>query len=302
MELLRTPDERFRDLPDFPFEPRYVELDGVRVHTVDEGPRGAAPVLLLHGEPSWSFLYRRMIPPLVRAGHRVVAPDLVGFGRSDKPARIEDHSYARHVAWMRAFVETLDLRDATLFCQDWGGLIGLCVVAAVPDRFARVVAANTGLPTGERAGTPFASALPFLAWRTFARWSPVFPIGRIVATGTRRGLAPAARAAYDAPFPSRAHTAGPRAMPRLVPIDARAPGAAQSRAAWEVLTGWDKPFLTAFSDGDPITRGAERAFQERIPGARGRSHVTIRRARHFLQEDAGDELAAVIDAFVKETA
>jgi haloalkane dehalogenase len=289
MDVLRTPDECFANLPDWPFAPRYVEVDGLRIAGVDEGPRAAPPILLMHGEPSWSYLYRKMIPPLVAAGHRVVAPDLVGFGRSDKPTRREDYSYARHVAWMRGFVEALDLREITLFCQDWGGLIGLRLVAEMGDRFARVVAANTGLPTG---GERLPAA--FDAWRQFSQTVDVFPTGNIVATGCARGLDDAAKAAYDAPFPDERYKAGARQFPMLVPASTDDPGAVDNRTAWQSLSRWQKPFITAFGDSDPITAGADKFLQERIPGAKNQPHTTIARAGHFLQEDAGAELAAFI--------
>jgi haloalkane dehalogenase len=296
VEILRTPDSRFVGLPDFPFTPHYTQCGAVRIHHVDEGPADAAPVLLMHGEPSWSYLYRRMIPPLVAAGHRVIAPDLVGFGRSDKPARRSDYSYERHVRWMTEWLDAVGLRDITLVCQDWGSLIGLRLVAELPDRFARVVLANGGLPTG--AGDPPAV---FRAWRAFARWSPWFPIGRIIETGCRRPLAPGVRAAYDAPFPSAAHKAGARAFPLLVPVSEDDPAAEANRRAWDVLRAWNKPFLTAFSSGDPITRGFERRFQREVPGAQGQPHTTIRGAGHFLQEDAGPELARVVADFIAST-
>ena len=301
MEALRTPDARFTELPDFPFEPRYLEVpdgDGgtLRVGYVDEGPRAAEPVLLLHGEPSWSFLYRRMIPVLTGAGLRVIAPDLIGFGRSDKPAKPADYSYAAHVDWMRqALFDGLGLRDLTLVGQDWGGLIGLRLVAEHPDRFARVVVANTFLPTGDH---PAGEA--FLRWQRFARESPRFDIGRVVAGAVATPLPPDVVAAYDAPFPDDTYKAGARAFPELVPTRPDDPAAAANRAAWDVLARWDKPFLTAFSDGDPVTRGGDRAFQQRVPGAAGLAHTTLS-GGHFLQEDAGPELAAVVADLIAAT-
>ena len=298
MDVLRTPDERFVDLPGFPFQPHYLEVpsgDGgsLRVHYLDEGPPDAAPVLLIHGEPSWSYLYRKMVPILVDAGHRAVVPDLVGFGRSDKPARREDYSYQRHVDWMRAFLEALDLRDITLFCQDWGGLIGLRLAAEQPERFARIVAANTGLPTGEQ---PPSEA--FLRWQRYSQETPEFRLGRVIKGACLTDLPSEVIAAYDAPFPDDSYKAGARVFPTLVPTAPDDPAAEPNRKAWDVLRRWEKPFLTAFSDSDPITRGGDRAFQSRIPGAAGQPHTTIVGAGHFLQEDKGPELAAVVVDFI----
>ena len=292
MELLRTPDERFVNLPGYPFAPHYAEVEGVRIHYVDEGPAGAAPMLLLHGEPSWSYLYRKMIPPLVAAGHRAVAPDLVGFGRSDKPAQREDYTYQRHVDWMAGFLAALDLRGVTLVCQDWGGLIGLRLVAEHEERFARVVAANTFLPTGD-----IPTGRAFLRWQRFSQESPDFRPGGIVKGGCATELAPEVIAAYDAPFPDDRYMAGARQFPMLVPTTPEDPAAEPNRAAWQVLGHWSKPFLTAFSDGDPITRGADKLLQEAIPGAQGQPHTIITGAGHFLQEDKGEELARVVVDF-----
>ena len=298
MDALRTPDERFADLPGFPFQPHYVEVpsgdgDTLRVHYLDEGPPDAAPVLLMHGEPSWAYLYRKMIPALVDAGHRAVVPDLVGFGRSDKPARREDYTYQRHVDWMRAFVEALDLRDTTLFCQDWGGLIGLRLAAEHPDRFARIVAANTGLPTGDRPPNE-----AFLRWQRYSQETPEFHIGGIVKGGCATDLPSEVIAAYDAPFPDDSYKAGARVFPALVPTAPDDPAAEPNRKAWEALRRWEKPLLTAFSDSDPVTRGGDRALQKLIPGAAGQPHTTITGAGHFLQEDKGPELAAVVVGFI----
>ncbi len=302
MEILRTPDERFADLPDFPYEPRYVEVDDgdggrLRVAYVEAGPADGETVLLMHGEPSWSFLYRKMIPVLADAGLRVVAPDLVGFGRSDKPVSRDDYSYARHVGWMRqALLDELGLQDLTLVCQDWGGLLGLRLVAENPDRFARVVVANTGLPTGDQKMSE-----AFLAWQRFSQESPDFQIGRIVGNGTAQGAGPEVVAAYDAPFPDDRYTAGARIFPTLVPTSPDDPAAADNRAAWEVLSRWEKPFLTAFSDSDAITRGGERVFQKLIPGAQGMPHTTLAGGGHFLQEDVGPELARVVVDLIAAT-
>lgn len=306
MEILRTPDERFVALPGFDVEPNYAEIAAVpgdptsgtlRVHYVDEGPRDAAPVLLLHGEPTWSYLYRHMIPVLVGAGHRVVAPDLVGFGRSDKPASTDDYTYARHVAWMSELLfGHLDLRRITFFGQDWGGLVGLRLVAAAPERYDRVVVGNTGLPVGDGKLSE-----AFLNWQRFSRESPVFPIGNIVNGGCTTDLAPEVIAAYDAPFPDDTYKAGARIFPSLVPSLPDDPASADNAAAWEVLERFEKPWLCAFSDGDPVTRGGEGPFIRRIPGAAGQPHTTIAGGGHFLQEDRGPELAEVIARFIEQT-
>jgi len=302
MHVYRTPDDRFADLPDFPFAPHYAEIDDLdggtlRVHYLDEGPADAAPVLLLHGEPSWCYLYRHLVGPLVAAGHRVIAPDLVGFGRSDKPTDQADHTYARHVAWMRALVvDHLDLREVTFFGQDWGGLIGLRVVASAPERFARLAVGNTGLPTGEGRITD-----AFLAWQRFAATAEQFPVGAIIDGGTTTALAPEVIAAYDAPFPEEAALAGARVLPSLVPTSPDDPGAVDNREAWTVLDAFDRPLLCCFSDADPITKGGERVFQRRVPGAQGQAHVTVEGGGHFLQEDRGPELAAVLVDFIATT-
>ena len=286
MDVLRTPDERFADLQDYPFAPNYVETDGLRIHYVDEGPADAAPVLLMHGEPTWSYLYRTMIPVLTEAGHRCVAPDLVGFGRSDKPAARSDYSYQRHVDWMRALIEALDLRDITLFGQDWGGLIGIRLAAEEEHRFARIVAANTFLPTGDR--DPGGA---FRAWRQYSQEVPEFHTGGIVKGATVNKPSAEVIAAYDAPFPDESYKAGARAFPLLVPATPDDPASEANRAAWKVLERWEKPFLCLFGDSDPITRGADRVFQKLVPGTAGQPHRTIERAGHFLQEDAGPEIA-----------
>ena len=299
MNVLRTPDDRFVGLPDFPFEPNYASIsDGaLRVHYLDEGPRDAAPVLLLHGEPSWCFLYRHMIPALVAAGHRVIAPDLVGFGRSDKPSEQSDYTFGRHVDWMAELLfDQLDLRDITFFGQDWGGLVGLRLVGAAPERYARVVVGNTGLPTGDNPPNK-----AFLAWQSFSQTSPQFPIGMIVNGGCTTDLAPDVIAAYDAPFPDDTYKAGARIFPSLVPTSTDDPARADNLAAWEVLDRFERPFLCAFSDADPVSKGGERAFIGRVPGTAGQPHVTIEGGGHFLQEDRGPELASVIIDFIART-
>ena len=294
MKTVRTPDAQFESLPDYDFKANYVDVGGMRVHYVDDGPRDGNVVLLLHGEPSWSYLYRFMIPPLSAAGLRVIAPDLIGFGKSDKPTNKSDYSYALHVAWMKEFIETLDLSDVTLFCQDWGSLIGLRVAAENQHRFARIAVGNGGLPTGDQA-MPKA----FTIWRAFARYSPWFPIGKIIQQGTITELSDDVVAAYDAPFPSSVYKAGTRAFPMLVPTTPDNPASDANRAAWKVFTKWQKPFLTTFSNRDPVTRGLEIPWQENVPGAKNREHVRIKNAGHFLQEDKGPELADVLIEFVK---
>ena len=299
MHVVRTPDNRFVNLHEWPYEPRYTEVrqddTALRIAHVDTGSRDAATtVLCMHGEPSWSYLYRKMIPVFVAAGHRVIAPDLIGFGRSDKPTERTDYTYERHVAWMSDWLIANDLRRLTLVCQDWGGLIGLRLLAAFPERFDRLVVANTFLPVGDR---PPSEA--FLMWRTFSQETPKFNVGRIVEGGcARKPLAPEVVAAYDAPFPDDTYKAGARVFPTLVPISPDDPSSKHNVEAWKVLERFDKPVLTAFSDADPVTKGSDGAFQRRVPGTKGQAHVTISNAGHFLQEDAGEELARVVNEFI----
>lgn len=295
--ILRTPEERFAQISDFPYIPKYVEIGGLRIATIDEGPRLAAPVLLMHGEPTWSYLYRKMIPGLLAAGHRVIAPDLVGFGRSDKPTAKSDYSYANHVAWMVAWMQAVDVQHATLFCQDWGSLIGLRLATHSPERFDRIVLANGGLPTGTQGVTPRA----FKLWRAFARFSPWFPIGKIVNSGCAVKLSEPEIAAYDAPFPSSRYAVAARLFPAFVPTDPSDPERAPNEQAWEVLKQWHKPFLTLFSSRDPVTRGGDKIFQKLVPGAANQPHATTRGAGHFLQEDKGPELAKTISEFIAST-
>lgn len=301
MDVLRTPDDRFADLEGYDFSPHYAEVKDaatgapLRIHYLDEGSADAAPVLLMHGEPSWCYLYRNFVPPLVAAGHRVIAPDLVGFGRSDKPADRGDYTFERHVQWMSDWLVGLDLRNITLFCQDWGGLIGLRLVAAFPDRFARLVIANTGLPIG----TGWSEG--FDAWLKFSQSVPQFPVGFIVNGGTTRELTPGEVAGYDAPFPDESFKEGARQFPTLVPVTPEHGSVAENKAAWAVLEQFDKPVLTCFSDKDAVTAGGERAIIDRIPGARGQPHTIIKGGGHFLQEDAAPELAALINDFIAAT-
>lgn len=296
MDVLRTPDHRFADLADWPYPPHYatlVDAGGaqLRLHYVDEGPRDGPVVLVMHGEPSWAYLYRKIISALAAAGRRVIAPDLIGFGRSDKPAKRDDYTYERHVDWMSQWLLQMELEDITLFCQDWGGLIGLRLVAAFPERFAGVIAANTGLPVG----TGWSEG--FKAWLDFSQSVPQMPIGVIVNGGTGRDLSPSEIAAYDAPFPEESYKEGARQFPKLVPITPEHGSVSENLAAWAVLERFDKPFLTAFSDGDAVTRGGEAAFQTRVPGARGEPHATLS-GGHFLQEDSPGEIVALIDAMI----
>lgn len=296
MDFLRTPDERFATLSGYDFAPNYVEVDGLRMHYVDAGSSDGSPVLMLHGEPSWSYLYRRMIPIVAAAGYRVIAPDLIGFGRSDKPVNREDYSYQRHVDWMREFIEALDLRHIALVCQDWGGLIGLRLVAAHPDRFVRVVAANTMLPTGDQQASE-----AFLNWQRFSQETPDFNAGAIVQMATTTDLTPEIIDAYNAPFPDERYKAGARQFPMLVPITPDDPAAEANRQAWERLKQWEHPFLTAFSDSDPVMSGGEHIFQSLIPGAQDQPHTIIKNGGHFLQEDQGPELAEVVVDFLART-
>ena len=296
MQVLRTPDARFVGLEDWPFAPHYLQIkdpDGadLRMAYVDEGPRDGAVVLLMHGEPSWSYLYRKIIPPLVAQGHRVIAPDLIGFGRSDKPSQRSDYTYERHVAWMSAALTAANLTNITLFCQDWGGLIGLRLVATFPERFAGVIAGNTGLPEGNTWSEGFQS------WLDFSQRVPELPIGFILNGGCTRDLTPGEIAAYEAPFPDETFKEGARQFPVLVPITANHASVAENKAAWKVLEDFDKPFLTAFSDADQVTRGGEAVFHARVPGATGQPHVTLS-GGHFLQEDSPVEIATLIHQMI----
>ena len=308
MQILRTPDEQFRDLPGYPFEPSYVEIDAgdgsddrLRVHYVDEtgadGNESGETVLLMHGEPSWSYLYRHMIPVLTAAGHRCIAPDLIGFGRSDKPTPRDEYTYQRHVDWMRdALFDQLDLTGLTFVGQDWGGLIGLRLLAEHPNRFARAVAANTFLPTGDRD-----PGEAFKAWRDYSQTVPELHVGGIIKGGCQTKLSDEVIAAYDAPFPDDSYKEGARQFPLLVPASPDDPAAEPNRKAWESLQKLDKPFLCAFSDKDPITAGADRVLKQLIPGAADQPHTTIEGGGHFLQEDRGVELATVVNAFIAAT-
>jgi haloalkane dehalogenase len=301
MKALRTPDERFTNLPGFNFAPHYLQVDDtegseLRLHYLDEGAADAPVVLMLHGEPSWCYLYRKMIPLVVAAGYRVIAPDLIGFGRSDKPTLRSDYTYQRHVDWIRAVLEQLNLQGITLVCQDWGGLIGLRLVAEHPERFARVVAANTMLPTGDHQ-----PGEAFLKWREFSQTVPAFPAGKIIQGAVTTPLPPEVIAAYDAPFPDESYKEGARQFPVLVPATPDDPAAPANRKAWEALVKFDKPFLTAFSDKDPVTRAAAPVLRKLIPGCAGQPHTTIENGGHFLQEDQGEALARVVIEFMRNS-
>ncbi len=337
MQRLRTPDDRFANLDGYPFTARYTDVpdpdggDDLRMHYLDEGPDDGELILCLHGQPTWSYLYRFMIPLFVAEGYRVVAPDFIGFGKSDKPVRRSDYTYARHVAWLKALLENLDLQAITLLCQDWGGLIGLRVAAEMPDRFARIITANTGLPDaagieGEKVAEisdrmrAYFESLPvhlnapdmgaamitdksgmgFLHWVKFCAETPQLRVSDVVSFSSGGSLGDAQAAAYDAPFPEDDYMAGARQFPSLVPIMPDNPAIAANREAWKVLESWQKPFFTAFSDSDPVTAGAHVRFQETVPGAKNQQHVTIEGAGHFLQEQAPDALAAAALQFMRD--
>jgi haloalkane dehalogenase len=312
MQFLRTPDDVFSNLPDFPFAPHYVPLaDGLRMHHVDEGPRDGNPVLLLHGQPTWSYLYRKVVPVLVDHGYRVIAPDLIGFGRSDKPAHRTDHSVQSHITWLLELLDALWLTDITLVAQDWGGPFGLGILASSPERFSRVVATNTVLHTADPSmagqlnwachampdGT-VSIAQNLLDYQRITQEIHRFQPGLFVQGATTTELTQNVVAAYNAPFPDEGFCAGPRQLPLLMGLTQGSACARQNKRTLKVLETFDRPFLTAFSDGDPSTQGWERFFQEHIPGAAGQPHVVIGGAGHFVQEDKGDELAQVIQQFV----
>ena len=292
--FLRTPEERFQNLPDFSFAPHYTQIGGLRIAYIDEGPKDGPVVLLMHGEPAWSFLYRKMIPILVSAGMRVLVPDQVGFGRTDKPTKRSDYTYENHVQWMSAWLESVDAKDITLYCQDWGSLIGLRMVAEMPDRFARIALSNGGLPTGKEK-IPKA----FHIWRAFAMYSPWFPIGKIVRFGCAQGLSDEAVAAYDAPYPNSRYKVGARVFPTLVPIDPSDPAREANERAWDMYKAWAKPFITLFATRDPVTKGGERLWQKLVPGAANQNHTKIRGAGHFVQEDKGEEVAQALVEFMR---
>jgi haloalkane dehalogenase len=288
-DFLRTPDKRFERLPNYSFAPNYAQIDDMQMHYVDEGPSTADPVLMLHGEPTWSYLYRHMIPVCAAAGHRVIAPDLIGFGKSDKPTQLTSYSYQSHMNWIQAFIDKLELTNITLVCQDWGSLLGLRLAAENEQRFKAIAVGNGMLPTGEEK-VPRA----FKIWRAFALNSPWFPIAKIVNSGCFKTLSKDEQRAYNAPFPSKQFKVGTRAFPALVPTEPTNPANEANKAAWRVLETWQKPFLTAFSNGDPITRGGDKYMRQRVPGSKGQDHVTLI-GGHFLQEDSGAEFANAVN-------
>lgn len=300
MRILRTPDERFAGLDGYAFAPHYTtvrDADGtqLRIHHVDEGPQDGAPILLMHGNPTWSYIHRRMIGPLAAAGHRVIAVDLVGNGRSDKPARKADYTLARHYDWMGQWLTGMDLSRVTLYGQDWGGTIGLALVARHPERFDRVIASNTGVPEG-RGESAFMKR-----WVSMMRDATRFPLDQMLPPGMSHRITPGELAAYRAPFPSDAYMAGIIAFPLLIAVQPDNPGVPLNRAVWQALERFDKPFLTLFGALDPVARGVEREFQRRVPGARGQPHHVFAQANHFIQEDVPQELVEHLLRFIAAT-
>lgn len=298
LQYLTTPEHCFEQITDFSYTPHFLQVDDnegglLKLHYVDEGPKDGDVVLMLHGEPSWSYLYRKMIGPVVAAGYRVITPDLIGFGKSDKPTERSDYTFQRHLDWVRQVIIQLDLKDITLICQDWGGLLGLRLVAEHSDLFARVLAANTMLPTGDHGASE-----AFLNWQTFSQEVEVFPVAGIIKGATVSPLSPEVLAAYDAPFPDETYKAGVRQFPLLVPTTPDNPASQDNRLAWESLQQFKKPFITAFSDSDPVTAGGDKIMQKLIPGCEGQAHTTIEQGGHFLQEDKGEQLAEVLLTFM----
>lgn len=293
-EIIRTPENRFENLKDYDFKGNYIDVEkGLRLHYLDEGNNHKPTVLLLHGEPSWSYLYRKMIPVLSDR-FRVIAPDLIGFGKSDKLVNKEDYSYQNHINWISTFIEKLDLRSIILFCQDWGGLLGLRIITEMDNRFDMVIASNTTLPTGK---IPMPES--FMQWRAFSQHSIGFNIGKVIDMGTVEPLSEKVLEAYNAPFPSEEYKAGARIFPALVPIEPEDPESIKNLKSWERLKSWDKPFLTVFGDEDNIMIGAEKILQNLVPGAKGQNHKILN-AGHFIQEEKGEELAELIIEFYIE--
>lgn len=301
MQVLKTPESAFSKIDDFPYSPQYVQVTDtvsseISMAYYQAGPKDGHTILLMHGEPTWAYLYRKMMPALAEAGFNVLVPDLIGFGRSDKPTRREDYSYARHVIWVKEWFNQVVKGPVTLFCQDWGGLLGLRLVADMPERFAGVMVSNTGLPTGDQ--TPSDA---FIKWRRFSQDVPVFPTSSIIQGATVAELSQQTLDAYDAPFPEEEYKAGARIFPLLVPASSDNPEAQANRNAWERLKQYNAPFMTAFGDSDPVTAGGDRIFQKLIPGCQGIEHVTIKGGGHFIQEDKGEELAELLKQFIRDT-
>jgi len=294
MMILQTPESRFADMKDFPFKSHFIQINDLRMHYIDEGPSQASPVLLLHGVPTWSYLYRHMIGKIAAEGKRVVVPDLIGFGKSDKPAKKSDHSYELHIEWIKTFINRLGLRDTILFGQDWGSLIGLRIAADDPDLFAGIIISNGMLPTGKQK-----MHFTFRLWKSMARYSPFLPVDSIISSGMSGKLDKEEKRAYNAPFPSQKYKMGIRALPNLVPVSPDNPDSYANRKAWKELEKWEKPFLTVFSKEDPITRDGDIYLQKRIPGASGQNHIRLN-GGHFIQEDSSAELAGIIIKFSKE--
>ena len=291
-KIIRTPESRFENLSDYDFSSNYLNVEeDLRFHYVDEGNKSDPIVLLLHGEPSWSYLYRKMIPVLVENNFRVIAPDLIGFGKSDKLVDKNDYSYQKHIDWLTIFIKELNLTNIILFCQDWGGLLGLRLITEMNERFSMVVASNTMLPTGE-----YPAPESFLKWRAYSQHSPGFDIGKVIDMGTVKSLSNEVLTAYNAPFPSEEYKAGARIFPILVPIEQGDPEAIKNREIWKQLIQWKKPFLTIFGAKDDIMKGAEKIFQKLIPGTKDQNH-TILNAGHFIQEEKGEELAQLLTEF-----
>jgi haloalkane dehalogenase len=298
LQYLTTPEHCFEQITDFCYSPHFLQVDdneggSLRLHYIDEGPKDANVVLMLHGEPSWSYLYRKMIGPVVAAGYRVITPDLIGFGKSDKPTERSDYTFQRHLDWVRQVIIQLELKDITLVCQDWGGLLGLRLVAEHADLFARVLAANTMLPTGDHSPSE-----AFLKWQTFSQEVEIFPVAGIIKGATVTPLSPEVLAAYDAPFPDETYKAGVRQFPLLVPTTPDNPASQANRLAWQSLQQFNRPFITAFSDSDPVTAGGDKIMQKLIPGCEGQAHTTIEQGGHFLQEDQGEQLSEVLLNFM----
>lgn len=317
-EVTQTPSAQFDNLPDYDFAPNYTDVLGYRIHYLDEGPRDGPVVLLMHGQPSWSYLYRHMITGLTARGYRVLAPDLVGFGKSDKPLKTSDYSYQMHLDTMTEFMRQMDVSGVTLFGQDWGGLIGLRMVPNAPDTYARVMISNTGLPAAGglkgwlgyplfriavwRAGDVQSldvsdENFSFVNWVAFSRTTDKFDMTNLFQTATHRELSATELSGYAAPFIDETHLAGARAFPYLVPSQLRQ----NQRIMDEFWAKWDKPFLTAFGDSDPVTAGGERIWQKTVPGAQGQPHVIIEGGAHFIQEDQPEKLVELMDAFIKNS-